>query len=246
MRSFIYIVLLVFGSNVLHAQDLLHKTDSSILMTKILEVSDTQVKYKLHSNPDGPTHVISKEFVIRIVYATGIIEEFPVQAETQTLPTRKTDPRKIDFGRNLISVNILDLTDDLLSFGYEYTFIQGYSSFKIPISFRTFKKADGFEDKIFSAGLHYHLYPFGQGTLKFFYGAAFDYTKYTSASKYPSHEASSATTLLAKGGLLFQPLKHVNLSVDLGVGYSWVKTYKSLYKYGEIATNKSLNLGYKF
>ena len=40
------------------AQDIITKKDGTKLITKILEVSPTEVKYKKYSNQDGPTFIL--------------------------------------------------------------------------------------------------------------------------------------------------------------------------------------------
>lgn len=53
------------------AQDIIVKKDGSTIISKVLEISDTQIKYKTHDNLNGPTYTISSSEVLRINYPNG-------------------------------------------------------------------------------------------------------------------------------------------------------------------------------
>ena len=58
------------------AQDIILKRDASEIEAKVLEISDTEVRYKLWSNLEGPTRVMKIADVFRIKYSNGDIEVF--------------------------------------------------------------------------------------------------------------------------------------------------------------------------
>ncbi len=60
----------------LHAQDVIVKKDDSTILAKVLEVTETNIKYKKHSNQTGPTYTISIENVRAINYQNGEKEDF--------------------------------------------------------------------------------------------------------------------------------------------------------------------------
>lgn len=246
MRTYICITLLVFASDYLDAQDTLYKVDGSIYIVKIFELNESQVKYKLFSNPEGPTYVISKENVTRIRYESGLIEDFPKSISGNTIPGLKLDLIITDFGRNFFSVNVFDLlTQSTLTFGYEYTFKSGRFSLEVPISFTLGNKRYYFSNKAFGTGLDFNLYPYGQGRVKFFYGPSFEYRKYKFSNT--TYEINSAYAFLFQAGYLFQPQKHLNISVKAGIGYiRLIRDDYSYYSNGEVATKVGLNIGYKF
>ena len=49
-------MLLAFVAINASAQDVIVKKDGSTILSKVLEVSSTDIKYKKFSNPDGPTY----------------------------------------------------------------------------------------------------------------------------------------------------------------------------------------------
>ena len=241
MRIYIIIAMLLFATGITYGQDTLFKVDGTILLTKIIELNQTQVKYKLYSNPEGPTYVAGKEFISQIVYENGVVEIFPVHENANIAPILKIDPRSVDFGRNFISINLFDLLGrNTLTISYEYTFKNGLSSFKVPISIKL-DDIDYYDDrKVFGIGLDYYLYPFGQGKSKLFYGPSFEYKKFDSATYF---QTDAAYAFLFQAGYLFQPHKNINISIYGGLGYAQIIAD---FDYGEVATRAGLNLGYKF
>ena len=78
------------------AQDVIVKNDQSTVMSKVLEVTSTEIKYKKWNNQDGPTYSISKSEVLSINYENGEVEKFSGNVTTQpntiqdvTQPQRK-------------------------------------------------------------------------------------------------------------------------------------------------------------
>jgi hypothetical protein len=58
------------------AQDVIVKKDGSTIISKVLEITSTEVKYKKFSNQTGPTYSISKSDVQAINYDNGEKEDF--------------------------------------------------------------------------------------------------------------------------------------------------------------------------
>jgi hypothetical protein len=65
--------LTVIGAN---AQDLMVKRNGSELNVKVIEVSETEVKYKLSGDDSGPTRSISTSELVRIVYENKSVDTF--------------------------------------------------------------------------------------------------------------------------------------------------------------------------
>lgn len=64
------------------AQDVIVKKDGSTILSKVIEISDTQVKYKKHSNIDGPTYVVNVSELAGINYQNGEKERFDARIST--------------------------------------------------------------------------------------------------------------------------------------------------------------------
>lgn len=65
------------------AQDVIVTQESELIEADILEISETAVKYKKHSNPTGPTFVLSTAKISSIIYANGDVQAFNVKNEGQ-------------------------------------------------------------------------------------------------------------------------------------------------------------------
>ncbi len=59
-----------------HAQDIIVTSDAQKIEAKILEVSESNVKYKEIDNLEGPTFVLSTQKIISIIYANGKVSLF--------------------------------------------------------------------------------------------------------------------------------------------------------------------------
>ena len=72
-----------------NAQDVILMKDGNTIVSKILEITASDIKYKKFSNLEGPTYTISKADVKVINYANGEKDSFE---ETTTTPTETTLP----------------------------------------------------------------------------------------------------------------------------------------------------------
>lgn len=89
MKKTISILLFLCVSLVGMAQDVIVKKDGNTILAKVLEVTSTEVKYKKHTNLEGPTYTISKTEIQSINYENGEKEVFDAKEETspaETLP----------------------------------------------------------------------------------------------------------------------------------------------------------------
>ncbi len=105
----IILLLLIFVSVITKAQDQLFKKDNSKLEVKILEITPTQVKYKLFSNPDGPLYVINKNEVALIIYKNGQHEAFK-DAPKENTNTAEVQPDNTQLKNELEEKEFLALT----------------------------------------------------------------------------------------------------------------------------------------
>ncbi len=81
--------MLFFPAKHLLAQDTLYHASKGVLIVKILEITDTEVKYNAASNPDGPVYVIGKKDALKIVYENGTVESFQKPPKSKSLPKQK-------------------------------------------------------------------------------------------------------------------------------------------------------------
>jgi hypothetical protein len=78
-RPLILCIVLIFSVLALHAQDRIQRKGGEIIRGKVTEIGLDEVKYKLAEDPDGPVYAISKDLVVKIIYANGRVETYSSQ-----------------------------------------------------------------------------------------------------------------------------------------------------------------------
>ncbi|MDX5423380.1 MAG: hypothetical protein LPK14_14080 [Hymenobacteraceae bacterium] len=71
------------------AQDIITNRNGESLKAKVLEVSPSDIRYKLHESQEGPTYVLSKNDVLLIQYADNRKETFELD---ETKPILRPEP----------------------------------------------------------------------------------------------------------------------------------------------------------
>lgn len=71
-----YLFLLAMITTPIFAQDVIVKKDGSTILSKVLEISTSEIKYKKFSNINGPTYSISPLEVLTINYENGEKEDY--------------------------------------------------------------------------------------------------------------------------------------------------------------------------
>ena len=93
-------------TTLLSAQDVIVTTESQKIDAKILEVSETEVKYKEKANPNGPTFVISTNKIATIIYSNGSVKVYSDETKPAT-----TSVYNANYGRTTTT----DYKDQLIS-----------------------------------------------------------------------------------------------------------------------------------
>lgn len=76
MKKILILIAFYISIQDLHAQDVIVKNDGSTILSKVLEVNTSDIKYKKHSNQNGPTYTISKSEIMSINYENGDKDTF--------------------------------------------------------------------------------------------------------------------------------------------------------------------------
>ncbi len=80
----IIILLFIFSSALtVSAQDVIVKKDGSTVLSKVIEIGTTEVKYKKWNNQNGPNYTILKSDIQAINYENGEKETFGNEVATQ-------------------------------------------------------------------------------------------------------------------------------------------------------------------
>lgn len=88
MKRILFSLLLVGLSVLSFAQDVIVKRDGTEIKSKVIEISDLTLKYRLFQDSDGPIRNINKSDVFMIIYQNGTRENFEKQ---QAKPIVKSD-----------------------------------------------------------------------------------------------------------------------------------------------------------
>ena len=75
MKQFFLFLLLLCSASI-SAQDIIVKKDGSTILSKVIEIGSTEIKYKKFSNLNGPTYSITKVEILSINYENGEKESF--------------------------------------------------------------------------------------------------------------------------------------------------------------------------
>ncbi|MES2514545.1 MAG: hypothetical protein V4580_10395 [Bacteroidota bacterium] len=148
----ILICLLFSISMTIHAQDQLFKKDNSKVDVKILEITPTEIKYKLFTYQDGPTITISKKEIALIIYQNGVHEVITTTPETPAetpfvvynsypAPVRinrdsieKAKTAELLSTKNLVSFNMLEPINGSIGVNYIREFANNYFNVYVPIT----------------------------------------------------------------------------------------------------------------
>ena len=69
-----------------NAQDTIYTSSKDSILAKIIEVSDTEVKYKKWENIEGALYSTSKKNIYKIVYQNGMVENYANYFKRQEVP----------------------------------------------------------------------------------------------------------------------------------------------------------------
>lgn len=79
----VLLFLMLLSATSVFAQDVIVKKDGSTILSKVVEVGSTEVKYKKFSNQNGPTYTITKAEIQAINYENGEKDTFTGAVVTQ-------------------------------------------------------------------------------------------------------------------------------------------------------------------
>lgn len=101
MKKHLLLIVLFYASLMSMAQDVIVKKDGTTIQSKVLEISETEIKYKKWSNQEGPLYSIRRSLVDSINYQNGEVEL--IASETNdNLPSSYNYGKMERDGRNLV------------------------------------------------------------------------------------------------------------------------------------------------
>ena len=112
MKKYCLIVLL-FVSSWLSAQDVIIKKTSEKIEAKIEVISSSEIHYKKYSNLNGPTFIISTSEVVSILYENGEVQVFEnSKAKEKTAVEVQTHEKMIKLDDDIYKYGELKLSEE--------------------------------------------------------------------------------------------------------------------------------------
>ena len=235
---FLLSLLIVIRFNI-SAQDMIYKTDETVISAKVLEINNSSVKYKLFNSSLEKVFEISKLDIHYIIYQNGTKEFYntnpkpAVVEQSNTNPIEKPKIREVH--RNIIAVNCFDMFFTNFSLSYERVLNSGKFSIKIPVSIGLQGKpntqnytsdvlhTEFLQNRNYAVGLDLNVYPFGQTHNTFYFGistfaGSFNYYKdSTLNSNYNSYNYSPTVVDHIKYiGTHYSAMLHIGGYLGLG------------------------------
>ncbi len=132
MKNFLSVMCLLITFVGASAQDLMIKNNGDEIKVKVLEITNDNVKYKKHTNIDGPLYTVSKSEVKEIIFENGDKEVFinanakstdsrkavfiKTTVDSKVHPTQKVWKEEIERSSNLKKVNSPEESDLIFEF----------------------------------------------------------------------------------------------------------------------------------
>ena len=102
MKQLLLLFMLLCSPAVI-AQDVIVKKDGSTILAKVLEVNTDNIKYKKHSNQNGPTYTILVSDLLSINYSNGEKDDFSnASIGSQSESATSTQSKEVDSSQGLI------------------------------------------------------------------------------------------------------------------------------------------------
>lgn len=102
MKKTFFIGIILLCNFLTNAQDTIVKRNGDNILSKIIEISETEVKYKKFDFQDGPNFIEHKSEIQLIKYSNGTRDEFKIQPNT----VAKTNESKSDYYAGPVNSNI--------------------------------------------------------------------------------------------------------------------------------------------
>lgn len=108
MKKIFFILIILIGSGITTiAQDVIVTKDGKKITSKVVEVNENDIRYKLFENQSGPTYFLKKSEIASILYESGHVDVFnlsitttPSQSDWSTQKYTQYDLRNAKVLRN--------------------------------------------------------------------------------------------------------------------------------------------------
>jgi hypothetical protein len=173
MKLWLLLLCIMLTVGLAYGQDIITRTDGKRIEAIIQDTSPTQIRFKLFSQPEGPTYLISTLDVLSVVGADGVHRTFSPPTPASVNGTKSFESQ---LGRNLLLLHLFDFILNNFTFSYEHVLPSRTLGLRVPVSIGLSRwekyQGDYRENVIFKTGLGVNFYPFGQGKFTFYVGPA--------------------------------------------------------------------------
>jgi len=226
-------------------QDTVLLKSGTKVIADVTAISDTEVRYKELSNPDGPEYILNKNSVEKISFSNGEIKMFLIKADNK------------QYGSNIISYHIFDVIYQDFTIAYEYITKSGMTGIRIPLSigFNTESDRDGpfnYKNLVYT-GAGFNIYLLGQRKASYFMGPEIDFGVGRSfTSEYDLYDYIYKKTdfiygrLLINNGISVNPVTNFRLSAMLGIGIRYFDLAESQDGGVRSSAYFTFSMGYRF
>ncbi len=111
MKRISTLLLVILCALVGRAQDVIVMKNGDLVESQVLEISPTEIKYKKHSNPKGPTYTIAKSTVLAINYKNGE-KEIIEAVEKTSAPKEETANAEIGQPNDSLNQHVIKLHNE--------------------------------------------------------------------------------------------------------------------------------------
>jgi len=92
MKKFTLLLFTIFFATFAFAQDVIVTKEGKKINSKVTEINENDIRYKVYENIDGPTYTMKKSEIATIMYENGHVEVFNVALNTAPPPTQPQMP----------------------------------------------------------------------------------------------------------------------------------------------------------
>jgi len=228
MKKLIFLLFLLLPKY-FFAQDTITMRSGEVIQAKILEVNETEVKYKKYNYQDGPTFIVSKNRILMIKYADGSKDVF-----TET--SAGASPAKNDslYGSNILSINAFSIFVGDISFAYEHIGKRGKFGFRIPV----YIPVIDVPSNQLGGALDFKFYLGKPKAAQYYLGP--------SLAAYVWNKNTFVVGVMFDNGVSFQPAKKFNITLDAGAGIGHYDAYEQPVFFDLFIWRAGLSFGYRF
>lgn len=255
LRNTLLLTLFVFLSSTLFGQDILYKKDGSKDSVIVEEINPTEVVYKKFHRPDGPLYRVPKSQILLIEYKDGAIDVFDGAPNLTSEEKRAAEKQAFveKLGRNIISINYLNLLNGNLHLGYERISKDGVIGLRYSFNYNI----DDVESdilaylRLWSTGFDLNIYPTGQGKIKYYLGPSFRVgvargVNYNYFSGRSSIEDFNYFSFFFSNGFYAQPTKSFYIGMQGGLGMASFRSRTKSNNFADLDGIFAFNMGLRF